>query len=383
MLKTYLINTLTLHDYCIVYNGSKWGIYMKSIHKEIVNLFLKLGFFAYGGPAAHTAMMNEEVVQKRKWLSESEFLDLIGFTNLIPGPNSTELAILVGYKMGGALGLLLAGISFIFPAVLIVMIFTYFYVQYSSIIQVQSALSGMSAIMVAIIISALSKMMKSNVKDSKSVGLLIFSLLLLFLNFSEITVLLVSGLVALILYTYKKSRVYSIEPISLSILFYTFVKIGSLLYGSGYVLIAFLRSEFVTKLQYLTENQLLDLVLIGEITPGPVFTSATAIGFYLSGIKGAIVSTVGIFIPSFLLIFILYPIYNKLRDNLVIKNFLNGVSIASLSIMLKVCIDLSLNISNSLLLVIMCITSFILLYKYKVNNIILIIISALIGTILL
>ena len=367
----------------VLYNGSKWGIYMKSIHKEIVKLFLKLGFFAYGGPAAHTAMMNEEVVQKRKWLSESEFLDLIGFTNLIPGPNSTELAILVGYKMGGVLGLLLAGISFIFPAVLIVMIFTYFYVQYSSIIQVQSALSGMSSIMVAIIISALLKMMKSNVKDSKSVGLLIFSLLLLFLNFSEITVLLVSGLVALILYTYKKSRVYSIDPISLSVLFYTFVKIGSLLYGSGYVLIAFLRSEFVTKLKYLSENQLLDLVLIGEITPGPVFTSATAIGFYLSGIKGAIVSTVGIFIPSFLLIFILYPIYNKLRDNLVIKNFLNGVSIASLSIMLKVCIDLSLNISNSLLLVIMCITSFILLYKYKVNNIILIIISALIGTILL
>ena len=345
---------------------------MKKIHLELFRLFSYLGFFAYGGPAAHIAMMSDEVVSKRKWFSEEEFLELISFTNLIPGPNSTELAILVGYKMGGVFGLLIAGLSFIIPAVLIVILFTIFYKNYNHIPKIASALSVLTPVMIAIIVSAFVNMSKSK-KGYKNTAIIIVGTILLFLGVNEFLVLLISG--ALMFTGNFKNKLLSLEPISLTVIFLTFLKIGSILYGSGYVLIGFLKSEFVDKLAYLSNEQLVNLVMIGEITPGPVFTTATAIGYYLHNLEGALLATTAIFIPSFTMILVLYPLFEKIKVNKVFNTFISGLSLGSLAIMLKVIIDLSLSLQTNILLIILTIINIYLIMKLNVNKILLIIIS--------
>lgn len=335
---------------------------------ELVQVFTKLGFFAFGGPAAHISMMEEEIVSKREWITKEEFLDLLGFTNLIPGPNSTELAIILGYRRAGKLGLFLAGISFILPAMLIVMIIGHFYKLYGDLPKIQSVLDSIKPVIVAVIVAALIKLFKTAITDRFTFLIFILSVVLVFLGIGEIVVLISAAIGFVCLKQLKKRKNYAIEPFSLTILFYTFVKIGAILYGSGYVLLVFIQSEFVDKLQVLTQTQMLDAISVGEFTPGPVFTTATFIGYLLFDIQGALVATIGIFLPSFLLVLVLAPLFTKLQQSMLFSELLLGINAASLALMTYVTLQLSSGILLHWQYIGIFIFSLIGIIKYKVNS---------------
>lgn len=348
---------------------------------EIFKVFSRLGITAFGGPAAHIGMMDDEVIEKRKWLSRERFMDLIGATNLIPGPNSTELAIFLGYERGGVLGLLIAGVSFIFPAMIIILLFAIIYVKFGNIPQVSSILYGIKPIIMAVIIQALYRLGKSVIKNKISLLLALGIFGLYYLGIKEIPLLLVSAVLMLLISNIKeiKDKFFSIAIIPLSLLFFIFLKIGAVLYGSGYVLLAFLEAEFIDKYGLLTMEQLLDAVAIGQFTPGPVFTSATFIGYVLRGFPGAIFATIGIFIPSFIVVWALYPVIPKLRESKIMGAMLDGVNIGSLVLMTIVSLKLGLASLVDPLSVILFIISFLILIKYKVNSAWLIIAGGAIG----
>lgn len=319
--------------------------------REIAAVFLRLGFFAYGGPAAHIAMMNEELVEKRKWVSRQRFLDLMSATNLIPGPNSTELAITLGYEKGGWRGLIIAGMTFILPAFLIVLIFAWIYAHYGLIPQVQAVLAGVKPVVIAIILQALIKLFRTAVKNWYQVALLAIGVTMALLNIEEIWVLGGIGLLSATIARIREgqraqTRALWLLPmglpllqqastaagISVSEIFLRFLKIGAILYGSGYVLVAYLESEFV-KPGFLSNQQLLDAVAVGQITPGPVFTTATFVGFQLGGLAGGVLATIGIFLPSFLLVGLLVHITDKMRRSKLVASILDGINVASLALM--------------------------------------------------
>lgn len=319
--------------------------------REIAAVFLRLGFFAYGGPAAHIAMMNEELVEKRKWVSRQRFLDLMSATNLIPGPNSTELAITLGYEKGGWRGLIIAGMTFILPAFLIVLIFAWIYAHYGLIPQVQAVLAGVKPVVIAIILQALIKLFRTAVKNWYQVVLLAIGVTMALLNVEEIWVLGGIGLLSATIARIREgqraqTRALWLLPmglpllqqastaagISVSEIFLRFLKIGAILYGSGYVLVAYLESEFV-KPGFLSNQQLLDAVAVGQITPGPVFTTATFVGYQLGGLAGGVLATIGIFLPSFLLVGLLVHITEKMRRSKLVASILDGINVASLALM--------------------------------------------------
>lgn len=319
--------------------------------REIAAVFLRLGFFAYGGPAAHIAMMNEELVEKRKWVSRQRFLDLMSATNLIPGPNSTELAITLGYEKGGWRGLIIAGMTFILPAFLIVLIFAWIYAHYGLIPQVQAVLAGVKPVVIAIILQALIKLFRTAVKNWYQVVLLAIGVTMALLNIEEIWVLGGIGLLSATIARIREgqraqTRALWLLPmglpllqqastaagISVSEIFLRFLKIGAILYGSGYVLVAYLESEFV-KPGFLSNQQLLDAVAVGQITPGPVFTTATFVGYQLGGLAGGVLATIGIFLPSFLLVGLLVHITEKMRRSKLVASILDGINVASLALM--------------------------------------------------
>ncbi|NCC85036.1 MAG: chromate efflux transporter [Clostridia bacterium] len=319
--------------------------------REIAAVFLRLGFFAYGGPAAHIAMMNEELVEKRKWVSRQRFLDLMSATNLIPGPNSTELAITLGYEKGGWRGLIIAGMTFILPAFLIVLIFAWIYAHYGLIPQVQAVLAGVKPVVIAIILQALIKLFRTAVKNWYQVVLLAIGITMALLNVEEIWVLGGIGLLSATIARIREgqraqTRALWLLPmglpllqqastaagISVSEIFLRFLKIGAILYGSGYVLVAYLESEFV-KPGFLSNQQLLDAVAVGQITPGPVFTTATFVGYQLGGLAGGVLATIGIFLPSFLLVGLLVHITDKMRRSKLVASILDGINVASLALM--------------------------------------------------
>ncbi|NLF20016.1 MAG: chromate efflux transporter [Clostridiaceae bacterium] len=319
--------------------------------REIAAVFLRLGFFAYGGPAAHIAMMNEELVEKRKWVSRQRFLDLMSATNLIPGPNSTELAITLGYEKGGWRGLNIAGMTFILPAFLIVLIFAWIYAHYGLIPQVQAVLAGVKPVVIAIILQALIKLFRTAVKNWYQVVLLAIGVTMALLNVEEIWVLGGIGLLSATIARIREgqraqTRALWLLPmglpllqqastaagISVSEMFLRFLKIGAILYGSGYVLVAYLESEFV-KPGFLSNQQLLDAVAVGQITPGPVFTTATFVGYQLGGLAGGVLATIGIFLPSFLLVGLLVHITDKMRRSKLVASILDGINVASLALM--------------------------------------------------
>lgn len=356
-----------------------------NIYKDLAILFLNLGMTAFGGPMAHIAMLEKEVVEKRKWFDADEFLEMVGFTNLIPGPNSTEVALLVGYRKAGILGLLVSGVCFIIPAVIIVMALTFMYLKTQSIPNVQEIMNGVKPVIAAIVSMATYKLF---IKSSKSwlniLVVVILSLLLLTGVLSEISTLLLcaGGYLFLNLSKYK-SRYNSIEPYSLSLLFWSVAKIGSLLYGSGYVLISFLEATFVERLQWIDFNTLTNLVTLGEISPGPVFTTATALGTYLGGILGGVVATIGIFLPSFLLVSILFPLYDKLKTLSWFNVALEGVALGSLALLLKTSILLTGQLFFSPVSVFLYLCALYLIYKNKIKPVYLIIIFGLLGMIFL
>jgi chromate transporter len=312
---------------------------------ELALLFLKLGTIAFGGPAAHIALMRTEVVQRRRWMDEQEFLDLMGATNLIPGPNSTELAIHVGRMRAGWRGLVVAGACFILPATLIVLAFAWVYVRYGSTPQVQDLLYGITPVIVAIIIHALWGLLRTAVKGPFLAVVGIAALAFYFLGVSEIPLLFGGALVVFLVQNVRQrwsGGATAFVPLGLLALpsvsagplgiFLSFLKIGSVLFGSGYVLLAFLRSEFVDP-GLLTDQQLIDAVAVGQFTPGPVFTTATFIGYVLDGVPGALLATVGIFLPAFVFVAITSPFIPRLRNSPALSGILDGVNVVSLALM--------------------------------------------------
>lgn len=329
--------------------------------REVAALFLKLGLTAFGGPAAHLGLMHAEVVERRRWLSDQEFLDLLGATNLIPGPNSTEMAIHIGFERAGWPGLFLAGACFVMPATVIVLGLAWMCVRFGQLPQAQWLLYGIKPVIIAIIIQAIWTLAKKAARNAwlLSSGVIILALYWV-LHVNEIVLLFAGGLALMVVDNLRRLRssglpigprlavivpvaagaALSTAAFSLPLLFLTFLKIGALLYGSGYVLLAFLRADFVVRLHWLTDQQLLDAIAIGQVTPGPLFTSATFIGFLLGGIPGALLATAGIFLPSFVFVAISNPLIPKVRASSWVSGFLDGVNMAALSLMTAVTVQL-------------------------------------------
>lgn len=325
--------------------------------REIASLFLKLGIFAFGGPAAHIAMMEEEVVQKRKWMGQQHFLDLVGATSLIPGPNSTEMTMHCGHERGGAWGLFTAGASFILPAVLITGGFAYLYVEYGQLPQVEPLLYGIKPAVLAVILSAVFKLGGKALKNVQLGVIGTLAALAVLLGLSEIFAILAAGALGLALHGLLRLRrndaglflplpllLFQSAPAassaSLLQLFLTFLKVGSILFGSGYVLVAYLDGELVQKLGWLTRPELLDAIAIGQFTPGPVLSTSTFIGYQILGFWGAVVATLGIFLPSFFFVWLLNPLVPKIRQSKAAGAFLDAVNIGAVGIMAAVVLQL-------------------------------------------
>ncbi len=372
---------------------------MPSLSRRLVEvslLFLKLGFTAFGGPAAHLALFHDEAVKRRKWLDEQHFLDLIGATNLIPGPNSTEIAIHLGFLRAGWLGLILGGFCFVLPATLIVLALAEIYVRFGSAPQAGWLLYGIKPVIIAIIVNALLTLGRKALKDflTGAAGLLV--VVAYFLGINEIALLFAAGLLVMFLKNLQNFRKPGLTalilpfagislpalaaiPFSFPILFLTFLKIGSVLYGSGYVLLAFLRADFVTRLGWISDQQLIDAIAIGQVTPGPLFTAATFIGFLLGGTPGALLATVGIFLPSFVFVAISNPLIPRLRNSSWAGSLLDGINAASLGLMAAVTWQLGRTSLVDPLTIVMSLIAFGLLVRYKVNSTWLIAGGALVG----
>ncbi len=355
----------------------------KKILREIAAVFLKLGFIGFGGPAAHIAMMREEVVTKRKWFSEAHFLDLVGATNLIPGPNSTELAIHIGHEKGGWKGLLLAGLCFILPAVLITGIFAWLYRQYGQVPAIQPFIYGIKPAIIAIILGAVFPLARTSLK---SLQLIIIGLTVLagaLAGISEIYLMFGAGFSALLLAWLQNARkkgFQSLIPLSLLAvpappflsaantgLFWIFLKIGAVLYGSGYVLFAFLDTELVAT-GLLSRQQLIDAVAVGQFTPGPVFSSVTFIGYQINGFTGAIVSTVAIFLPSFVFVALIGPVVRYMRGSRLFPAFLDAVNVASVALIAAVCIDMAAETITGWRTILIAIVSILVAFGYRKLN---------------
>lgn len=351
--------------------------------KDIAKLFLKLGIIGFGGPAAHIAMMQDEVVTKKKWLTEQNFLDLVGATNLIPGPNSTEIAIHIGHEKGGWKGLIVAGLCFILPAVFITGIFAYFYKQYGQIPEIQPFIYGIKPAIIAIILSAIFPLAK---KSLKSTPIIIIGLLVLLgslFSINEIYLMFGAGFSALFLAylrNKKQDNIISFLPLSLlqitnttilsatnANLFWIFLKIGAILYGSGYVLFAFLDTELVAT-GLLTRQQLIDAIAVGQFTPGPVFSSVTFIGYQINGLRGAIVSTIAIFLPSFVFVVLLNPIVKKMRNSELFSAFLDAVNVASVAIIIAVCFEMGKETITDWRTILIAVLSIVIAFGYKKLN---------------
>lgn len=319
---------------------------------EVAGLFLKLGVIGFGGPAAHIAMMQDEVVVRRKWISEQHFLDLIGATNLIPGPNSTEMVMHIGHEKAGLKGLIVAGLCFILPAVFITLGFAWLYKQYGQLPEIQPFIYGIKPAIIAIILAAIFPLAKRSLKSVELAILGMAALALSLIGFNEIVVMFGAGFLALAVTAMRsnqlKSGVHSFLPLALlqithgtilSVtnlnLFLIFLKIGAILYGSGYVLFAFLDAELVTA-GLLSRQQLIDAIAVGQFTPGPLFSSVTFVGYQINGWTGAAVSTIGIFLPSFVFVALLNPLVRKMRNSSLFSSFLDAVNVASVAIIVAI-----------------------------------------------
>jgi len=331
---------------------------------EIAQLFFKLGIIGFGGPVAHIAMIEDEVVKRRQWLTQEHFLDLLGATNLIPGPNSTEMAIHIGYIYAGWLGLIVAGVCFIFPAVLITGLFAWVYVNYGTLPQVIPLLYGIKPVVLAIISNAIFGLGKKAIKTQK---LLIISvavgLITWFIKVNEVIAILLGGILGMIWLRSGNQTNLMITILTTGTFWQTtatvntainnlsvplwklglfFLKVGSVLFGGGYLLIAFLQGGLVEEYGWLTQQQLLDAIAIGQFTPGPVLSTATFIGYIIAGFPGAIVATLGIFLPSFLLVAALNPFMNSIRNSSWTRPFLDAVNVSAVALMVLTTMQLAM-----------------------------------------
>jgi chromate transporter len=348
---------------------------------DIAGVFLKLGTIAFGGPAAHVAMMEEEVVVRRQWLTRQEFLDYLGATNLIPGPNSTELAIHIGHVCGGPIGLVIAGLCFILPAAAIVTVIAHVYVRFGQLPIATDVLYTLKPVVIAIVVQALLRLSRAAVKSRMLAVTGIAAVVATVLGVNELLVLIVAGLVmaatvrparatatATVIMPATVTGIAATAPVSLLAIFALFVKTGAVLFGSGYVLLAFLRADFVDRLHWLTDRQLLDAIVVGQITPGPVFTTATFVGYVIAGGPGAAVATAGIFLPAFVFVAASGPLIPRLRRSPAAGAALDGVTVASLALMTVVTWQLGRAALPDVRAWFIASTSLLLLLRFRVNS---------------
>lgn len=364
---------------------------------EVTGLFFKLGLTAFGGPAAHIAIMHNEVVKRRRWLSDQEFLDLLGATNLIPGPNSTEMAIHLGLRRAGWAGFFIGGLGFTLPAVLMVLGLAWLYVNFGNLPQISGVLYGIKPVIVVIILQALWDL--GHKVLNRPLPILVAGLVLgsYFLGINEVALLLGGGVIFALVTNLRELSLRkqgfallplgglnllsttSSLPFSLTSLFLIFLKVGAILYGSGYVLLAFLRADLVVRYGWLSDQQLLDAIAVGQMTPGPLFTSATFIGYLLGGLPGALLATLGIFLPSFFFVALSSPLIPRLRGSKWAAAFLDGVNATSLGLMAAVTWHLARTSLVDLPSLLIAGATFGLLAKYKINTTWLILGGALLG----
>lgn len=368
----------------------------KSSLKEVALLFFKLGAIAFGGPAAHIAMMEDEVVKKRKWMTQEHFLDLVGATNLIPGPNSTEMVMHCGHERAGWKGLFVAGFCFIFPAVLITGVFAWLYGEYGQLPKVEPFIYGIKPAVIAIIVMAAFRLGKKAVKNTELLVLGLITLAACLYGVHEITALLGAALLGLALYFFKKNKgnLKSFVPLLLFQtseavqvgtfkIFLTFLKIGAILYGSGYVLFAFLDAELVGN-GWLTRQALIDAVAVGQITPGPILTTATFIGWQMNGVMGAIAATVGIFSTSFILVLLLNPLIPKMRRSKIVAAILDAVNIAAVALIIAVCVEMGQDTLTEWRTIVIAIASLVVVFVFKkLNSAFLVLGGAVVGYLLM
>lgn len=384
---------------------------------EVARLFLKLGFTAFGGPAAHIAMMRREVVERLKWITDDRFLELVGIVNLIPGPNSTELGIYLGYVRAGWPGLVVAGVCFIGPAMAIVLALASLYVHFGTLPQTAWFLYGIKPIIIAIIAQAFWGLARSLVTKIVPISLVLLIVIGYLYGINNIILLFGSGIAFAICTAFlslpqetrpdtlatglpsgpaarwrdwvigfspwpwlsRGTFALAITNASVVGIFLTFLKIGSVLYGSGYVLLAFLRSELVLHQHLLTNQQLLDAISVGQFTPGPVFTTATFIGYLIGGVPGALAATLGIFLPSFVFVALVHPLARRLKAWKWTNVLLKGVSIGALGLMAGVLLTLGQAALIDPLTVGMAIVSLVILLRFPINSAWLILAGGLVG----
>jgi chromate transporter len=364
---------------------------------DVAGLFLKLGLVGFGGPAAHVAMMEDEVVRRRRWLSRERFLDLVGATNLIPGPNSTELAIHLGHQRAGWPGLVVAGACFIAPAFAVVLACAWAYVRFGALPAATSLLYGVKPVIVAVVLQALWGLGRAATRTRAIAAVGLASLAAVAAGVHELVVLFVAGAVLagarwategrpsrtahglLPLLPLAAVPASLAVPFGLAPLFLFFLKVGSVLFGSGYVLLAFLRADLVERWGWLTEAQLLDAVAVGQVTPGPVFTTATFIGYVLGGAPGAVLSTVGIFLPAFVFVALSGPLVPRIRRSPVAGAFLDGVNVASIALMTLVTTQLARAAVVDIPTLLLALASAVMLIRFRVNSAWLVLAAAAIG----
>lgn len=363
--------------------------------RQVAGLFTKLGLIAFGGPAAHIGLMEAEVVRRRKWLSHEEFLDLLGATNLIPGPNSTEMAIHIGYRRAGWPGLITGGACFIIPAMLMVTGFAWAYVRFGKLPQVTGLLYGVKPVIIAVILQALWGLGRKAVKTKLLAALGLAAAALNVLGLNELVVLFGAGILMALWRWAPKSSSHLLAglaplpiaasglplaataaagtaaataPFSLAALFLFFLKVGAVLFGSGYVLLAFLRADLVERWHWLTESQLLDAIAVGQITPGPLFTTATFIGYLLGGPVAGVLATAGIFLPAFFFVAASGPLLPRLRASPVTGAMLDGINVASLALMAVVSWQLGVAALVDWLTLLLAALALALLLKFRINS---------------
>lgn len=359
--------------------------------KDVALTFLKLGCISFGGPAAHITLMEQDVVAKKQWMDRAHFLDLVGATNLIPGPNSTEMTMHCGYEKAGRTGLFVAGICFILPAVIITALFAWFYKLYGQLPQLQWILTGITPVILAIIIKSAYTLARQAVKTMVLWVLFLLTIVACLFGLNEIAVLFGAGILYMLYAARTSHQQLSIFFPFLQILqldlitqlplriFLTFLKIGALLYGSGYVLFAFLKSELVDTTM-ITQQQLVDAIAVGHFTPGPLFSTATFIGWQLDGLRGAVLATIGIFLPSFFFVWLANPLIPKLRRSRWMSAFLDGVNTAAVGLIVFVAISIGKEVLMDWRMIALFLLSYIILFFLpKINSAFLILAGGLAG----
>ena len=344
--------------------------------REVVSLFLRLGFTAFGGPAAHIAMMEDETVRRRRWLTRDQFLDLFGAASLIPGPSSTELAIYLGFRRAGWLGLVAGGACFILPAALMTAAIAWAYLRYGSLPQATAVLYGIKPIVIALVVQALWNLGRAAVRTPFLATLAVASLVAALLGAPPLLMLVAAAALA------SGARATSLHSVPLWPLFLVFLKIGAVVFGSGYVLLAFLRDDLVARLHWLTESQLLDAVVVGQFTPGPVFTTATFIGYLLAGGRGAVVATVAVFLPGFLLVAVSGPLIPRVRSSRIAAAALDGINVASVALMAAVSLQLGRAAIVDVPTALIALVGALLLFRYRVNSAWLVLAGGVLGAVL-